>query len=205
MRRESSRTAHRTQAPHGTRNSASSPASATYANASDEIKQPCRRDTIIEIRRYVISLGLYGQGASRERWELWIKPPDGTEEKHVAACRSMPARRGHHVVLALEAGAPVGLFNFTSRVRANFAQADPASLYRPSDIAVPVGLLFLSLFAAALVAPWLFLVAVPAAALYIPLLVMTRWLSRHSMRGRVEKMPDQIEREASQPTSRRQS
>jgi hypothetical protein len=160
---------------------------------------------IIDIRRYVIPLGLYGQGASRERWELWIKTPDGAEKKHVAACRSMPARRGHHVVLALEAGAPVGLFNLTTRVRANFAQADPAPLYRPLDIAVPVGLLFASLFAAALVAPWLSLVAVPTAVLYIPLVVTTRWLWRRSMRGRVEKMLDQIEREASQPTPRRQS
>jgi hypothetical protein len=160
---------------------------------------------IIEIRRHVVPLGLYGQDAIRERWELWIKTPDGTEEKHVAACRSMPARRGHHVVLVLEAGALVGLFNLTTRVRANFAQADPAPLYRPLDIVVPVGLLFASLFAAALVAPWLFLVAVPLAVLYIPLLVLTRGLSRYSMRGRVEKMLDQIEREAPQPTSRRQS
>ena len=57
--------------------------------------------------------------------------------------------------------------------------------------------MFASLFAATVVAPWLFLVTVPIAVLYVPLLVTTRWLSRRSMRRRVEGMLDQIERDAS--------
>ena len=61
---------------------------------------------IIEIRRYVTPLGLYGQDARRERWELWIKTPNGSEESwlsRVARCqlgaditscsRSKPAHR----------------------------------------------------------------------------------------------------------------
>jgi hypothetical protein len=68
---------------------------------------------IIEIRRYVTPLGLYGQDARRERWELWIRAPNGAEEKLIVESRSMHARRGHRVVLALEAGAPIGI----SRVR----------------------------------------------------------------------------------------
>ena len=94
---------------------------------------------IIEIRRYVIPLGLYGQDARRERWELWIKALNGAEEKLIVEGRSMQARRGHRVVLALEAGAPVGMVNLTTRTRLNFARSDPPFLYRPLDIAVPVG------------------------------------------------------------------
>lgn len=80
----------------------------------------------------------------------------------------MQARRGHRVVLALEAGAPVGMVNLTSRIRLNFARSAPPFLYRPQDIAVPVGLMFASLFAATMFAPGLFLVTAPIAVLYVP-------------------------------------
>ena len=101
---------------------------------------------IIEIRRYVTPLWLYGQDARRERWELWIKTPNGADEKLIVESRSMQARRGHRVVLALEGGAPVGMVNLATRTRLNFARSDPPFLYRPLDIAVPLGLMFASLF-----------------------------------------------------------
>lgn len=129
---------------------------------------------IIEIRRYVTPLGLYGQDTRRERWELWIKTPNGAEEKLIVESRAMQARRGHRVVLALKAGAPVGMVNLTKRARMNFARSDPPFLYRPLDIAVPVGLMFASLFAATMFASGLFLVTVPMAALYVPLLMTAR-------------------------------
>ena len=160
---------------------------------------------IIEIRRYVTPLGLYGQDARRERWELWIKTPNGAEEKLIVESRSMQARRGHRVALALEAGAPVGMVNLTTRTRLNFARSDPPFLYRPLDIAVPVGLMFASLFAATMFAPGLFLVTVPIAVLYVPLLMTARWLSRRSMQRCVEDMLDQIERDAALPAGRRRS
>lgn len=154
---------------------------------------------IIEIRRYVTPLGLYGQDARRERWELWIKTTNGTEEKLIVESRSMQARRGHRVVLALEAGAPVGMVNLTTRTRVNFARSDAPFLYRPLDIAVPVGLMFASPFAATMFAPGLLLVTVPIAVLYVPFLMTARWLSRRSMQRRVEDMLDQIERDAALP------
>ena len=160
---------------------------------------------IIEIRRYVTPLGLYGQDARRERWELWIKTPNAAEEKLIVEGRSMQARRGHRVVLALEAGAPVGMVNLTTRTRLNFARYDPPLLYRPLDIAVPVGLMFASLFAATMFAPGLLLVSVPIAVLHVPLLMTARWLSRRSMQRRVEDMLYQIERDASLPAERRRS
>ena len=160
---------------------------------------------IIEIRRYVTPLGLYGQDAHRERWELWIKTPNGTEEKLIVESRSMQARRGHRVVLALEAGAPVGMVNLTTRTRVNFARSDPPFLYRPLDIAVPVGLMFASVFAATMFAPGVFLVTVPIAVLYVPILMTARWLSRRSTQRRVDDMLDQIERDAALPAQRRRS
>ena len=158
---------------------------------------------IIEIRRYVTPLGLYGQGARRERWELWIKTPSGAEEKVVVSSRSMHARRGHHIVVALEAGAPVGMVNVTTRTRMNVARSDPPTLYRPLDIVVPVGLIFASLFAATLFRPGLLLVTVPIAVLYVPLLMTARWLSRRSTVGGVEDVLDRIERDASLSAERR--
>jgi hypothetical protein len=160
---------------------------------------------IIEIRRYVNPLGLYGQDTRRERWELWIKTPNGADEKLIVESRSMHARRGHHIVVALEAGAPVGMVNVTTRTRMNFARSDPPALYRSLDIVVPVGLMFASLFAATLFAPGLFLVTVPIAALYIPLRMTARQLSRRSMQRCVEDMLDQIERDVALPAERRRS
>ena len=160
---------------------------------------------IIEIRRYVTPLGLYGQDARRERWELWIKTPDGAEEKLIVESRAMQARRGHRVVLVLEAGASVGMVNLTTRTRLNFARSDPPFLYRPLDIAIPMGLMFASLFAATMFAPGLLLVTIPIAVLYIPFLMTARWLSGRSMQRRVEGMLDQIERDAALPAGRRRS
>jgi hypothetical protein len=117
----------------------------------------------------------------------------------------MQARRGHRVVLALQAGAPVGMVNLATRTRLNFARSDPPSLYQPLDIAVPVGLMFASMFAATKFAPGLFLVTVPIAVLYVPLLMTARWLSRRSMQRCVEDMLDQIERDAASPAGRRRS
>jgi hypothetical protein len=152
---------------------------------------------IIEIRRYVNPLGIYWQDACRERWELWVKTPNGAEEKVVVSTRSMHARRGHHIVVALEAGEPVGMVNITMRTRMNFARSAPPALYRPLDIAVPVGLMFASLFASALFALGLFLFTVPIAVLYVPLLIVVRWLSRRSTVSGVEDTLDRIERDVS--------
>jgi hypothetical protein len=157
---------------------------------------------IIEIRRYVTPLDPYGQGTRRERWELWIKTPVGTEQKLVAESRSMQARRGHRVVIALDCGAPVGMVNLTTKARTNFALSDPPLLYRPMDVTVAVALLFVSLFAATLLGPQLFLLAVPLALLYIPFIVMARWFSRRAAQHRAEAMLDQIERDAASPTGR---
>ena len=84
----------------------------------------------------------------------------------------------------------------------NFARSDPPFLYRPLDIAVPVGLMFASLFAATMFAPGLFLVTVPIAVLYVPLLMTARWFSGRSMQRCVEDMLDQIEQNASLPVER---
>ena len=93
---------------------------------------------IIEIRRYVTPLWLYGQDAPRERWELWIKTPNGADEKLIVESRSMQARRGHRVVLALEAGAPVGMVNLTTRTRLNFARSDPPFTVPIAVLCVPL-------------------------------------------------------------------
>lgn len=70
---------------------------------------------ILEIRRHVTPLEPLGPNTNRERWELWMKPQEGVEEKFVVPSRTMPARRGHFVVLALDSGTPVGIVNLLIR------------------------------------------------------------------------------------------
>jgi hypothetical protein len=48
---------------------------------------------------------LYGRRplGPTDRYEIWIKPPDGVERKFTVNTRHMPARRGHEVSLIVTA------------------------------------------------------------------------------------------------------
>lgn len=85
---------------------------------------------VVEIRRFVVPLSRTPND-NRERWNLWVKAADGSERQFVITSRSMPARRGHRVALALDGTEPVGIVNLTTGGRLNFARSSPSALFQP--------------------------------------------------------------------------
>src|SRR4051812_547805 len=96
---------------------------------------------IIELRRFMNRRPRITQhDPSRERWEMWLAAPHGSEHKFVVWSGSMPARVGHSLHLLHVGGAPVGLYNLDIGKRENFTRADPPLLFRAIDSLVwPIG------------------------------------------------------------------
>jgi len=116
----------------------------------------------------------------------------------------MPARRGHRVVLAMDGDMPIGIVNLTTRVRLNFARSTPPAMLQPGDVIIPVVLLFGAMFFAAMAdASGVFLVAVPLAVLYVPVLMGGRRLTDAAIGARADGILDRIERELGGPSGRR--
>ena len=158
---------------------------------------------VVEIRRFVVPLEPYAPAANRERWDVWVKAEDGSERQFAITSRSMPARRGHRVALAMDGPEPVGIVNLTTAGRLNFARSSPSALFQPGDVIVPVALLFVSVFiAAAKDASGVFLLAVPLAVLYMPLLMAVRGLTNAATGTRADDILDRIERERGRPSDR---
>jgi hypothetical protein len=152
-----------------------------------------------EIRRLVAPLDPLRGFRNRERWDLWVVGPDGRERQFVATTPSMPARRGHQVVLALLDGAPVGILNQTTGARLNFLRADPPALYHPIDGVVPVVLLFLSVLVAMVMdSGVVFLFSVPLSVLYVPALMALRAVRNVWRRAKADRILDRISRETHQ-------
>jgi hypothetical protein len=159
---------------------------------------------VVEIRRFVVPLEPYAPTDNRERWDLWTMGADGPERQFVITSRAMPARRGHLVALAVDGDMPVGIVNLTTGGRFNFARSSPSALLQSRDVVVPVAILFVSLFVAAMKdAVGVFLFTVPLAVVYIPLLMMARRLTNAATSARAEGILDRIERELGRPSSRR--
>lgn len=159
---------------------------------------------VVEIRRFVVPLEPYAPTDNRERWDLWLTGADGPERQFVITSRTMPARRGHLVTLAMDGGTPVGIVNLTTGARLNFARSSPPALLQPRDVIVPVALLFMSLFVVAVKdTAGVFLFAVPLAVIYMPLLMIARGLTNAATSTRAERILDRIERELGRPSGRR--
>lgn len=93
---------------------------------------------IVELRRHS-NAHRYGYRplGPTDRYELWIKPPQGAERKFTVNTRVMPARRGHEVSLIITAH-PVprvlGLANWSTIDGVNYARTEAPSLVRAWDI-----------------------------------------------------------------------
>lgn len=160
---------------------------------------------VVEIRRFVVPLEPYAPTDNRERWDLWVMGTDGPERQFIITSRAMPARRGHLVALAMDGGTPVGIVNLTTGGRLNFARSSPAALLQAWDVIVPVFILFVSLFVAAVkdAAGVFLLFAVPLAVIYMPLLMLARGLTNAATSTRAEGILDRIERELGRPSGPR--
>lgn len=71
-----------------------------------------------------------------DRYELWIKPPQGAERKFTINTRTMPARRGHEVSLIVSSDSMsrvpqvLGLANWSTVDGVNYAGTDAPPLVR---------------------------------------------------------------------------
>ena len=93
---------------------------------------------IVELRRHT-NVHLYGRRplGPTDRYELWIKPPDGAERKFTVNTRHMPARRGHEIsliVTAHQVPKVLALANWSTIDGVNYARTDAPALVRVWDL-----------------------------------------------------------------------
>lgn len=158
---------------------------------------------VVEIRRFVVPFEPYAPTVNRERWDLWIKTSDGSERQFIVTSRSMPARRGHRVLLAMDGRTAIGVFNLTTGGRLNFVESSPSAMFQPRDIITSVGILFASLFGATMAdAAVVSLLAVPLGVLYVPVLMAMRAMTNAATRRRADRILDEIERQYRGPLPR---
>lgn len=74
--------------------------------------------------------------APTDRYEPWLRAPDGTERKFTVHTREMPARHGHDVSLITTHRRPrvLALANWTTIDGVNCACSEPRGLVRASDV-----------------------------------------------------------------------
>lgn len=136
---------------------------------------------IVDLHRYLTRAPrLTDHDPCRERWELWIATPTGHEHKFIVYSRTMPARVGHSAQVLHMGSTAVGLYNLTTGDRVNFARADPALLVRRIDGAVLLGCLA-GVAISVTVGPLLSIVAGALLIIYLPLVVVCRWLVRTAL------------------------
>lgn len=143
-----------------------------------------------EVQRYInVPMHWWEQYPARERREFWVRRTDGArqEVKFVVHSRSMPARIGHQVRVLLRGDMVVGLLNLSTGRRINFVREDPPLALRRGDVLVALGILAAGgVFAVG----WDVLnliVAMLIGVLYLPILVLGRWLWRRQLRGLVDR------------------
>lgn len=93
---------------------------------------------LIDLRRYTNVHLYYGRRplGPTERYELWIKPTAGAEQKFTVNTRNLPARRGHEISLIVtdqKVPQVLGLANWSILDGVNYARSEAPSLIRVWD------------------------------------------------------------------------
>ncbi|MBK7647589.1 MAG: hypothetical protein IPJ12_10560 [Betaproteobacteria bacterium] len=157
---------------------------------------------LVEVRRFT-NVHLYywpSPFGPTDRYELWLKPPDGAERKFTINTRIMPARRGHEVsliVTAHQVPQVLGLANWSTIDGVNYVRTDAPPLVRAWD--------FVALVAAFLAAAILFgdigmVLFVPAAVAYLLAVGLGRAMARTRRAAQVDRAIDAEERRTSRST-----
>jgi len=157
---------------------------------------------IVDLRRYT-NVHLYycrRPFGPTDRYELWIKLPDGVERKFTINTRTMPARRGHEVSLIVtthQVSQVLGLANWSTIDGVNYVRTDAPPLVRAWD--------FVALVAAFLAAAILFgdigmVLFVPAAVAYLLAVGLGRAMARTRRAAQVDRAIDAEERRTSRST-----
>lgn len=128
--------------------------------------------------------------APTDRYELWLRAPEGTERKFTVHTREMPARRGHEVSLITTTHSRprvLALANWTTIDGVNYARSEPPGLVRMGDV------LWLAAGFAGMAA-WLgdagMVLFVPAAAAVLAAVAAARWAARQRLAWRVDRAID---------------
>jgi Sec-independent protein secretion pathway component TatC len=87
------------------------------------------------------------------------------------------------------------MVNLTIGASVNFTRADPMPVLQSRDVIWPVFMSFGGLMLAAFTSPLILVVAVPLAVLYVPAVVMARWMVRRRLQSQVDVRLDQVRTE----------
>lgn len=151
---------------------------------------------VIEAKRYMNRWPRLNEpDPAQERWEVWISERCSSEVKLTVASRVMPARFGHSVTFVLADDRPVGMVNMATSACVNFTRADPMPVLQGRDVIWPVFMSFGGLMLAAFTSPLVLVVAVPLAVLYVPIIVVARWLVRGRLQSQVDLRLSQVRTE----------
>jgi hypothetical protein len=125
-----------------------------------------------------------------DRYELWLRAPDGTERKFTVHTREMPARRGHEVSLITTTNCRprvLALANWTTIDGVNHARSEPPGLVRVADV------LWLAAGFVGMTA-WLgdagMVLSVPVAAVVLVGVAAAHWVARQRLAWRVDRAID---------------
>lgn len=128
--------------------------------------------------------------APTDRYELWLRAPDGTERKFTVHTLEMQARRGHEVSLITTTHhrpRVLALANWTTIDGINYARSEPPGLVRVVDVPwLAAG--FVGMTA------WLgdagMVLFVPAAAVVLAAVAAVRWVVRQRLTWQVDRAID---------------
>ena len=148
---------------------------------------------VIEARRYMNRWPRLNEPhPAQERWEVWISERSSSEVKLTVASRAMPARCGHSVTFVVADDRPVGMVNMTIGASVNFTRADPMPVLQSRDVVWPVFMSLGALMLSAVTSPLVLVVAVPLGVLYLPVIVVARWLVRGRLQNQVDVKLGQV-------------
>ncbi len=146
---------------------------------------------LVDLRRHVnVHWRHLHPFAPTDRYEPWLRAPDGTERKFTVHTREMPARRGHEVSLIATAHRRprvLALANWTTIDGVNYARSKPPGLVRVGDM------LWLAAGFVGMTA-WLgdagMVLFAPAAAVVLAVASAVRWAARQRLAWRVDRAID---------------
>lgn len=148
---------------------------------------------VMEARRYMNRWPRLNEpDPAQERWAVWISERSSSAVKLTVASRAMPARCGHPVTFVVADDRLVGMVKLTIGASVNFTRADPMPVLQSRDVIWPMFISFGGLILAGFTSPLVLVVAVPLAVLYVPIVVLARWLVRGKLHSQVDVRLGQI-------------
>jgi hypothetical protein len=146
---------------------------------------------LVDLRRHVnVHWRHLHPFAPTDRYELWLRAPNGAEHKFTIHTREMPARRGHEVSLITTTHCRprvLALANWTTIDGVNYARSEPPSLVQGFDgvwlVAAFVGMT--ATFGDARAA-----LLVSAAGMMLATVAAVRWVARQRLAAQVDRAID---------------